>query len=167
MSNASANPHIYKKDKYVKLKSLEPVSSKQRQYYFATDDKKSNIKSIAAHCNNLNVVVAKNWLKLSKLLSYLGLEKDESEAYSKNKLPFGQFFKDLTKSFQEGGDNKEEKTNLLPTLQEMSNRIGKISEETKKLAEQDTVTNKQLEAMVKDFDKRLKEIQDSVKAIVG
>ncbi|AAM53125.1 ORFII [Mirabilis mosaic virus] len=165
MSNAQANPHIYKKDKYVRLKPLEPTSSKKRRYIFASNDETSSIKTIAAHCNNLNTIVAKNWLKLSKLLSYLGLEKDESEAYSKNKVPFGNFFTKLRAS--KVGEDKEKTANLLPTLQEMSSRIGKISEETKKLAENDVVTNKQLETIIKDFDRRLSEIQNSVKAIVG
>lgn len=155
MNEVLKYPHIYKKDKYVKLKSLEPKTSKHRQYVFAADNDKSNISSIAKHCNNINQVVARNWLKLSKLLSYLGLEKDESDNFSKKKSPFNHFFKDL---LQIQGE-KEEKTNLI-ALEEISKRL-------EKLAANDVVTNAQLKTIVKDFDERLTQIQDSVKAIIG
>nr|WNO44309.1 Aphid transmission factor protein [Dahlia common mosaic virus] len=162
IDNITSCPHIYKKNRYVKLKSLEP-GTKNRRYTFASDNDKSNISSIARHCNNLNQIVARNWLKLSKLTSYLGLEKDESEPFSKNKETFNKFFKDLSKTFKEGGDDKEKQPNLLPVLEELSNRLGKLDTKIPK----DLVTKSELEVLIKDFDKRLEKIQDNIKAIIG
>ncbi|KAI3702108.1 hypothetical protein L6452_27798 [Arctium lappa] len=105
------SPHIFKKGKILKLKSLHSTSSTlpPRTYFFSLD--KGNVPGAVNLLNNLNEICSRNWLKLSKLNHFFGIQKDFSARLSKNKEPFDQFFNqlnDLFASYLGGGKGIED-----------------------------------------------------------
>lgn len=92
------HPHIYKKGKLLNFKKLdEGINPTDRKYVFSTAS--PSIPNIINSLNNVNQIVGRNWLGISKLLSYFGLSKDQSEKISKSKV-FNNFWKnDLSRCF--------------------------------------------------------------------
>nr|WNH14476.1 insect transmission protein factor [Physostegia virginiana caulimovirus 2] len=159
------SPHIYKKKSVLKLKPLD--KEKPRTYLFASEH--GGLQAVVNHCNNINQIVARNWLKLSKLLSYMGLEKDISESLSKNKVPFNRFFEDISNSKRKGDGgakttNKNE--NFDKIFKKLELIVNKINQIEKKIPT-DVVTTPIVKELVEDFDKRLTEVRNDIKQVIG
>ena len=92
------HPHIYKKGKLLNLKKLdEGINPTERKYVFSTAN--PSIPNIINSINNVNQIAGRNWLGISKFLSYFGLSKDQSEKTSKSKV-FNNFWEnDLSRYF--------------------------------------------------------------------
>ncbi|AFP95347.1 aphid transmission factor [Soybean Putnam virus] len=168
-NEATQMPHIYKKGRILKFKKLnEGIDRTNRKYLFSSHG--SGIQTVVNHCNNLNQVVARNFLQLAKLLSYFGLSKDPSEDYSKDPSVFKRFFKDLpSTSFKKGGDKKD-KNEILEKLTSLIEKQGtklrdlesKIDNFVKNDASKDDIKDLRI-----DVRRRLDSIDESLKKIIG
>ncbi|CAA29524.1 unnamed protein product [Figwort mosaic virus] len=156
-------PHVYKKNKVLKLKPLD-LSKNPRSYYFSSQN--GSIQAIINHCNNINQITARNWLKLSKVLSYFGLEKDTSDSISKNKSPFNRFLKDISHIFREGEGSTKKASELGEILEKIKNLDLKIENLNKRIPD-NLVTKALIKELVKDFDERLTEVRDDIKKVIG
>lgn len=167
-NEATQMPHIYKKGRILKFKKLnEGVDRTNRKYLFSSTS--SGIASVNNHCNNINQVVARNFLQLAKLLSYFGLSKDPSEDFSKDPSVFKKFFKDFPLStFKRGGD-KENKAKVLEDLKSLIERQNsKLEDLEQKINDlKDNSAKENVEELKQDLKKRLDHIDENLKKIIG
>lgn len=154
MSNSLViHPHVYKKGEILNLKKLdEGTQKKERKYFFSSNT--GSITAVINSCNNINQIVGRNWLHLSKLLSYFGLSKDISEKLSKKGTPtnFKKFFSD----FKRGGDTDKDLAEIKKILQEHSKKLLEIEEKLK--------PNKQGEEQIL---KKLEEVNQGIRTAIG
>lgn len=161
-------PHIYKKGKILNLKRLEEGSNKPKRVYTFVSSTPTVI-TIMQHCNNLNQIVGRNFLGISKLLSYFGLSRDPSEKFSKEPSVFNNH----KKLFLDRGKDKDlqpllEKiydnlSNLSAKTEKLDNKIENLEINLQKLINREPVFSKEIE----DFSKDIKEIKEKLVAILG
>ncbi|ACB69770.1 aphid transmission factor [Eupatorium vein clearing virus] len=151
-------PHIYKKGLIYEFKSLDDKSN-PRRYTFSSDENSAGLKPIIRHLNNINQITARNWLKLTKLLAYLGLEKDKTNGLSKKPSPWDQLLKDIEKIFHRSSSSKgNDQTKLLEKLEEISHKLPKA---------ENLVTREELSGIIKSFHEELKEVKSMIKSVIG
>lgn len=151
MSNSIVmHPHVYKKGKVLNLKKLdEGTFQNSRKYCFSTNI--GSLTTVINSLNNLNQITGRNWLNLSKLLSYFGLSKDISEKLSKKGNPsnFRKFFSDF-----KGGESTKDLAEIKRILQENIKRLEAIEEKLKPKSEGEQEVLQKLE----DIHKGLKQV---------
>jgi hypothetical protein len=155
MSNKIDFPHIYKKGKILKFKSLDPQNEKT--YLFSSS--KPDIQKLVNHTNNLNQITARCWLKMAKLLSYFGLEKDISDPLSK-KTSWNLFKTDLSSLIEE----KDERYKFL--LQKQLATFEVLEEINLKLRP-DLVTELNLQESIKILDEKIEKTYVLLKQVIG
>ena len=111
------------------------------------------------HTNNLNQITARCWLKMAKLLSYFGLEKDISDCLSK-KTTWNLFKTDLSSLIEE----KDERYKLL--LQKHLATF-EVLEEINSRIRPDLVTEKKLEDSIKSLDEKIEKTYVLLKQVLG
>lgn len=127
-------PHIYKKGKILKFKNLDTPKT-VRNYLFSSGN--TSLQKLANHANNINQIVARCWLKLAKLNSYLGLEQDVSNKLSKKPSPWNKFLTDIKSTLKEGGNSKDNErlSKILIELENLNKKINEIEEKLKPTSE--------------------------------
>lgn len=157
VNEATQMPHIYKKGQILKLKKLnEGLDRTNRKYLFSSSG--SGITSVINHCNNLNQIVGRNFLGISKLLHYFGISKDPSEKLSKGPTAFNQFSKDYPSLKQGGEDNTKVLKELKTLFENLNSKIKNLEEKIDSLKKTDGNN---------DLSKQLKNIEESLKKILG
>lgn len=166
-NEATTLPHIYKKGRILKFKKLnEGIDRSNRRYLFTSNG--SGIASVIHHCNNLNQIVGRNFLGIAKLLSYFGLSKDPSEEFSKNSSIFNKFSKDHPSSSR-GDSQSSDLKDLKNLLERQNSRILDLEKKIDSLAKDldKNVAKSDIENLNSDLRKQLKEIDESLKKILG
>lgn len=153
------DPHIYKKGKWIKLPKLNEGPDRfHREYLFSGTS--TNVATAVKACNNLNQIVARNYLILKKLLSYLGINRDNTEKFSKpNKSVFNHFWEKLSHTSRRG-----ELINLGKKLDSINERLGKIEEKLERVKPHEIPINRD---EVLNFTNQLKAISEILKDIKG
>lgn len=149
-------PHLYKKGKLLKFKSLDD-NKKPRFYLFSS--RLPNLQKITNQTNNINQIVGRCWYKLAKLLSYFGIEKDCSNTLRKKASPWNKFFTDLNIYIP------EESPSEITNSQKLDVLIQSLSTIEKQI--QLLIIEHRLEELIKDFDEKITTIKDSIKQLVG
>ena len=166
-------PHIFKKGKPLKLKNLDDPTQK-KEYLFSTE--KVGVHSIGSLCNNMNQILARCWLNTIKINHYFGISKDVSKDISKNKTPFGQFKKDII-LFKNDNDTIEKLTKQLEKLssqlKDQNEIIQKIynktehNRQTLDILLKDVAEKIVFQDLVNDFQRRIKDVQNQLKQLIG
>lgn len=137
-------PHIYKKGKILKFKNLDNPKT-VRNYLFSSGN--TSLQKLANHANNINQIIARCWLKLAKINSYFGLEKDESNKLSKKQSPWNKFLTDVKSVLKEGGSGKDETSKILKEIENLNKRLSEIEEKLKPTSEGEEKVLKGLETI--------------------
>lgn len=151
-------PHIYKKGKILRIKKLglnDEVSGPK--YTFRST--RPTLQNIVNHCNNMNQILANYWFKLSKLLSYFGLQKDLSDELRKDKSRWNGFKEEFSPLLKKGNSSQKVSNShdvILEYLNDIDNKLPS-----------NLVIEKGLELIITDFDGKLEEIRQSIKQVVG
>ena len=176
MSDKIDFPHFYKKGKLVKFKTLDE-NTERKEYIFSTSGK-AGIQKLINHCNNLNQIVARNFLKTSKLSHYFGISKDISTNFSKNKIPFNQFKSDLA-SFDKNSFAKKDFEKFFEIIEKQNKLIVKLTLSIDKhsILLESTLKNNQFveevakkanfEGILKETNLKITDIQDQLKQLIG
>lgn len=168
-------PHIFKKGTPFRFSSLEKNKG-NRKYYFSSSTG-SNLTTIVNHCNNINQVLARVWLKIAKWNHFTGLQKDpiNRSPWTKgvDKIAFGSYWNKLRSILKEGGSGSkpDDKNKDLEELTKMVREIqGRLRDLDARLP-REYVSKKDVTDVMTDYHKQLTDIKtklDQVKdTIVG
>lgn len=171
-------PHIYKKGSPFRFSNLDVKKGSNKKYFFSSATG-SSLTTIVNHCNNLNQVLARVWLKMSKWNHYIGLQKDpiNRSPWTKgvNKVAFGDYWNKLRSILKEGGSGSskpdDKSKDDLETITKMVREIqGRLRDLDNRLP-REYVTKKDVTDVMTDYSKQLTDIKaklDQVKdTIVG
>lgn len=154
------HPHIYKKGKILNFKKLdEGKTQAAKKYLFSTNN--NSISSVVNSANNINQIVGRNWLGVSKLVSYFGLSKDQSENLSKpSSSTFNKFWEHLTTTI------KPDTSKIETLLNDLSRKVDLLDIKIKALEDlhkEPQITKQE----ITDFTVALNKIKNQLDRVIG
>lgn len=134
------------------------MKKKEKRYTFSSTG--TSIPDIRNQCNNINQIVARNWLGINKLISYFGLAKDPSEKLSKSPSTFNQFWNKL----REGEGSKKDLEKVLRNQEDQKNKLDSLERKIDGIKPTEPILSKQ---EVIDLRVQLKEIRGYLRELLG
>ncbi|GKA16606.1 hypothetical protein Tco_0696353 [Tanacetum coccineum] len=153
-------PHIYKKGKILNFKKLdEGIDPTSRKYVFSTAN--PSVANVINSTNNINQIVGRNWIGISKLLSYFGLSKDQSEKSSKPKVStFNKFWYQLQK------DIEIDLSKYIKLLKDLNAKVDRLEASINNL-ENFNIEPQVTESEIHNLTTALNKIQDQLNRVIG
>ncbi|GKA20043.1 reverse transcriptase domain-containing protein [Tanacetum coccineum] len=135
---------------------IDPTS---RKYVFSTAN--PSVANVINSTNNINQIVGRNWIGISKILSYFGLSKDQSEKSSKPKVStFNKFWYQLQK------DIEIDLSKYIKLLKDLNAKVDRLEASINNL-ENFNIEPQVTESEIHNLTTALNKIQDQLNRVIG